>query len=80
VLNKLVLSLKSIKRNKAMAYIKIKDRDLKTLKVSFLSKDINITKSVREDRIEKFRQNVLSKNGLLFSRYPHVIKIQYSNK
>jgi hypothetical protein len=57
-----------------MAYIKIKDRDLVFLKVSFLSKDINITKLVREDRIEKFRQNILAKNNLLFTNYPHLIK------
>jgi hypothetical protein len=57
-----------------MAYIKIKDRDLVFVKVSFLSKDINITKLVREDRIEKFRQNILAKNNLLFTNYPHLIK------
>jgi hypothetical protein len=57
-----------------MAYIKIKDRDLVFVKVSFLSKDINITKLVREDRIEKFRQNILAKHNLLFTNYPHLIK------
>jgi hypothetical protein len=57
-----------------MAYIKIKDRDLLFVKVSFLSKDINITKLVREDRIENFRQNILAKNNLLFTNYPHLIK------
>jgi hypothetical protein len=57
-----------------MTYLKIKDRDLLFVKVSFLSKDINITKLVREDRIEKFRQNILAKNNLLFTNYPHLIK------
>lgn len=57
-----------------MAYIKIKDRGLIYKKVSFISKDINITQMVREDRIEKFRQNILAKYNLLGKNYPHLIK------
>lgn len=57
-----------------MAYIKIKDRDLVYVKLSFLSKDINITQMVREDRKEKFRQNVLAKYNLFNKNYPHLIK------
>lgn len=57
-----------------MAYIKIKDRNLIFKKVSFISKDINLTEFVREDRIEIWRQNILAKNNLLFSKYPHLIK------
>jgi hypothetical protein len=44
-----------------MAYIKVSDRNLKNIKVSFLSKDINITKVVREDRVERFREDILFK-------------------
>ena len=60
-----------------MAYVKIKDRNLKTLKVSFISKEINITKEVREDRIERFRNDVLFMNGKAGNKYPHAIKIKY---
>ena len=58
-----------------MAYIKISDRNLKNVNVTFLSKDFKITKSVREDRVENFRQDVLAKYNLLFTKYPHLIKI-----
>jgi len=58
-----------------MAYIKISDRNLKTVNVTFLSKDFKITKSVREDRVENFRQDVLAKYNLLFTNYPHLIKV-----
>jgi len=57
-----------------MPYIKIADRNLKMITVSFISKDINITKEVREDRVDSFRQNVLAKHNLLFTNYPHLIK------
>ena len=57
-----------------MAYVKIADRNLKMIKVSFLSKDVNITKMVREDRIERFRQDVLWSNNLQGKQYPHMIK------
>ena len=60
-----------------MAYIKISDRNLKMIKVSFLSKDINITKKIREDRIERFRQDVLYANNLQGTQYPHMIKQIY---
>ena len=60
-----------------MAYIKIKDRNLKNIKVSFLSKDVNVTKIVREDRIERFRIDTLYRNGLNGKRYPHMIKEHY---
>ena len=62
-----------------MAYIKIADRNLKMIKVSFLSKDINITRMVREDRIERFRNDILWKNGLNGKKYPHMIKESYAN-
>lgn len=58
-----------------MAYVKISDRNLKMINVTFLSKDFKITKSVREDRVEKFRQDILAKHNLLFKNYPHLIKI-----
>ena len=57
-----------------MAYIKIADRNLQMIKVSFLSKDVNVTKMVREDRIERFRQDVLWANNLQGTQYPHMIK------
>tara|TARA_B110000503_G_scaffold121547_1_gene185210 strand:+ start:76 stop:252 length:177 start_codon:yes stop_codon:yes gene_type:complete len=57
-----------------MAYVKIADRNLKMIKVSFLSKDVNVTKMVREDRIERFRQDVLWANNLQGTQYPHMIK------
>ncbi len=52
-------------------------QDLKKVEVSFVSKDINITKIVREDRIDRFRQDVLAKYDLLFKNYPHMIKRTY---
>jgi hypothetical protein len=58
-----------------MAYIKIADRNLKMIKVSFLSKDINITRMVREDRIERFRSDIIYKKGLNGKQYPHMIKL-----
>ena len=58
-----------------MAYIKIADRNLKFLKVTFLAKGIKVTKEVREDRIEYFRQDMLAKYDLLFKKEPHLIKI-----
>ena len=57
-----------------MSYVKIADRGLKMIKVSFLSKDINITKLVREDRVERFRIDTLYRYGLEGKRYPHMIK------
>jgi len=57
-----------------MAYVKIADRNLKMIKLSFLSKDVNVTKMVREDRIERFRQDVLWANNLQGTQYPHMIK------
>ena len=57
-----------------MTYVKIADRNLKMIKVSFLSKDVNVTKMVREDRIERFRQDVLWANNLQGTQYPHMIK------
>jgi hypothetical protein len=57
-----------------MAYVKIADRNLQMIKVSFLSKDINVTKMVREDRVERFRQDVLWANNLQGTKYPHMIK------
>jgi len=60
-----------------MSYIKIKDRNLKMIKVSFISKKINITKMVREDRIERFRIDTLYKNGLNGINYPHSIREIY---
>lgn len=51
--------------------------NLKFIIVSFMSKDINITKLVREDRVDRFRQDVLAKNNLLFKGYPHIIKQSY---
>tara|TARA_R110000823_G_scaffold284985_2_gene403449 strand:- start:611 stop:787 length:177 start_codon:yes stop_codon:yes gene_type:complete len=57
-----------------MAYIKISDRNLQMIKVSFLSKDVNVTKMVREDRVERFRQDVLWANNLQGTQYPHMIK------
>jgi hypothetical protein len=62
-----------------MSYIKVSDRNLKMIKVSFISKDLNITKEVREDRVENFRQDILAKNNLLFTKYPHLIKFHYDN-
>ena len=61
-----------------MAYIKIADRNLKIIKVSFMSKDVNVTKMVREDRIERFRQDTLYRHGLNGKQYPHVIKQSFS--
>ena len=60
-----------------MAYIKIADRNLKMIKVSFISKDVNITKMVREDRVERFRNDILWANGLNGIKYPHMIKESY---
>ena len=60
-----------------MAYVKISDRNLQMIKVSFLSKDINVTKTVREDRVERFRQDVLWANNLQGTQYPHMIKQSY---
>lgn len=60
-----------------MAYVKIKDRNLKMIKLSFISKDINITKMVREDRIEIFRINILHKYGFQNIKYPHLVKEYY---
>ena len=57
-----------------MAYVKISDRNLQMIKVSFLSKDVNVTRMVREDRIERFRQDVLWANKLQGTQYPHMIK------
>ena len=57
-----------------MAYVKIADRNLQMIKVSFLSKDVNVTKMVREDRVERFRQDVLWENNLQGTQYPHMIK------
>ena len=57
-----------------MAYVKISDRNLKHVQVSFISKDINVTRIVREDRIERFRIDTLYRNGLNGKQYPHVIK------
>ena len=57
-----------------MAYVKIADRNLQMIKVSFLSKDVNVTKMVREDRIERFRQDILWANNLQGTKYPHMIK------
>ncbi len=51
--------------------------NLKKVTVEFISKDINVTKQVREDRIGMFRQNVLAINGKLFTKYPHIIKIKH---
>jgi len=50
----------------------------KMIEVSFVSKDVNITKQVREDRIDKFRQDILAKYDLLFKGYPHMIKRVYN--
>jgi len=58
-----------------MAYIKTSDRKLKNVNVTFLSKDFKITKLVREDRVENFRQDILAKYNLLFTNYPHLIKV-----
>tara|TARA_R110000787_G_scaffold106419_1_gene214082 strand:+ start:2612 stop:2794 length:183 start_codon:yes stop_codon:yes gene_type:complete len=60
-----------------MAYVKISDRNLQMIKVSFLSKDINVTKTIREDRVERFRQDVLWANNLQGTQYPHMIKQSY---
>ena len=60
-----------------MKYIKIADRNLQMIKVSFLSKNINVTKIVREDRIERFRQDILWANNLQGTQYPHMIKQSY---
>lgn len=60
-----------------MAYIKIADRNLKMIKVSFISKDVNVNKMVREDRVERFRTNILHKYGLQRTKYKHVIKESY---
>jgi len=60
-----------------MAYVKISDRNLQMIKLSFLSKDINVTKTVREDRVERFRQDVLWANNLQGTQYPHMIKRSY---
>ena len=60
-----------------MAYVKIADRNLKMMEVSFLSKDVKVTKMVREDRIERFRQDVLWANNLQGTQYPHMIKIKH---
>jgi len=57
-----------------MAYTKISDRNLEMIKVSFVSKDINITKMVREDRIERFRNDILHKYNKNGKQYPHAIK------
>jgi len=58
-----------------MAYIKISDRNLKFINVTFLAKGIEVTKNVREDRVEHFRQDMLAKYDLLFKNEPHLIKI-----
>ncbi len=60
-----------------MAYVKIADRNLKMMEVSFLSKDVKVTKMVREDRIERFRQDVLWANNLQGTQYPYMIKIKH---
>ena len=57
-----------------MTYIKIKDRNLKFVEVTFLAKNINVTKKVREDRVENFRQDMLAKYDLLFKKEPHMIR------
>ena len=57
-----------------MSYVKIADRNLKMIKVSFVSKDINITKMIREDRIERFRVDTLHRFGRQRTQYPHAIK------
>lgn len=60
-----------------MAYIPVAKRGLKMIECSFISKDINITKMVREDRIERFRVDVLAKYGKLWIKYPHILKTNY---
>lgn len=59
-----------------MAYTKISDRNLKMIKVTFISKDINVTRTVREDRVERFRSDVLFANNLQGTQYPHMIQIK----
>jgi len=49
-----------------MAYIKTSDRKLKNVNVTFLSKDFKITKLVREDRVENFRQVTAATRVLVF--------------
>lgn len=60
-----------------MAYVPISQRGLKNIEVSFMSKDINITKMVREDRIERFRVDVLAKYDKLWVKYPHILKTNH---
>jgi len=61
-----------------MPYIKIADRNLKMKKISFMSKDVNITKMVREDRVGVFRIDILYKYGLNGIKYPHIIKESFN--
>jgi hypothetical protein len=65
------------KEKNIMAYTKIADRNLKMIKVSFISKDISITQMVREDRIERFTNDILWKYQLNGKQYPHAIKTSY---
>jgi len=60
-----------------MAYVPVSQRGLNNIEVSFISKDINVTKMVREDRIDRFRVDVLAKHGKLWVKYPHIIKTNY---
>lgn len=52
------------------------------MKATFLSKGIEEvktnfnTKYSFEYQVEKFRQNMLAKHGLLFTKTPHLMKIE----
>lgn len=52
------------------------------MKATFLAKDIKEvknnfnTKYSIEYQVEKFRQNMLAKHGLLFTKTPHIIKLE----
>lgn len=43
-----------------------------------MSKDVNITKMVREDRVGVFRIDILYKYGLNGIKYPHIIKESFN--
>jgi len=55
-----------------MAYVKVKDRGLKDVKMSFISKGISVVKMVREDRKDRFRQDMLAKYGI-DRKQPHLM-------
>jgi hypothetical protein len=60
-----------------MPYIPISQRNLKMLNVTFLAKNIKISQLVREDRVERFRIDMLYKYDFNGKKTQHLIKIDY---